>query len=31
MPYLAMYNKKGNLLATFEGSMKTEDLIHTFK
>ena len=31
MPYLAMYNKKGNLLATFEGSMKMEDLIHTFK
>lgn len=31
MPYLAMYNKKGNLLATFEGSMKIEDLIHTFK
>jgi len=26
-----MYNKKGNLLATFEGSMKMEDLIHTFK
>jgi len=31
MPYLAMYNKKGNLLATFEGSMKIADLIHTFK
>ena len=31
MPYLAMYNKKGNLLATFEGAMKIEDLIHTFK
>ncbi|HEV8506165.1 MAG TPA: thioredoxin [Chitinophagaceae bacterium] len=31
MPYLAMYNKKGNLLATFEGSMKMQDLIHTFK
>jgi thiol-disulfide isomerase/thioredoxin len=31
MPYLAMYNKKGNLLTTFEGSMKMEDLIHTFK
>jgi thiol-disulfide isomerase/thioredoxin len=31
MPYLAMYNKKGNLLATFEGSMKIEDLIYTFK
>ena len=31
MPYLAMYNKKGNLLATFEGAMKIEDLVHTFK
>ena len=31
MPYLAMYDKKGNLLATFEGSMKIEDLIRTFK
>jgi len=31
MPYLAMYNKKGNLLATFEGAMKMEDLIRTFK
>jgi len=31
MPYLAMYNKKGSLLATFEGSMKIEDLIQTFK
>jgi len=30
MPYLAMYNKKGNLLATFEGAMKMEDLIRTF-
>ncbi len=31
MPYLAMYNKKGNLLSTFEGSMKIEDLINVFK
>lgn len=31
MPYLAMYNKKGNLLTTFEGSMKIDDLISTFK
>jgi len=31
MPYLAMYSKKGNLLATFEGSMKIEDLIDVFK
>jgi thioredoxin-related protein len=31
MPYLAMYDKKGNLLTTFEGSMKIEDLIKIFK
>jgi len=31
MPYLAMYNKKGNLLTTFEGSMKIEDLENVFK
>ncbi len=31
MPYLAMYDKKGNLLTTFEGSMKIEDLINIFK
>jgi len=31
MPYLAMYDKKGNLLTTFEGSMKIEDLVNTFK
>lgn len=31
MPYLAMYDKKGNLLTTFEGSVKIEDLINTFK
>lgn len=31
MPYLAIYNKKGNLLTTFEGSMKMEDLINTLK
>lgn len=31
MPYLAMYNKRGNLLSTFEGSMKIEDLINVFK
>jgi thiol-disulfide isomerase/thioredoxin len=31
MPYLAMYDKKGNLLDTFEGSMKIEDLIHIFR
>jgi thioredoxin-related protein len=31
MPYLAMYDKKGNLLTSFEGSMKIEDLINVFK
>lgn len=31
MPYLAMYDKKGNLLTTFEGAMKIEDLINVFK
>jgi thiol-disulfide isomerase/thioredoxin len=31
MPYLAMYDKKGNLLTTFQGSMKIEDLVSVFK
>jgi len=31
MPYLAMYDKKGNLLTTFEGTMKMEDLVNVFK
>ena len=31
LPYLAMYDQKGNLLTTFEGSMKIEDLINVFK
>ena len=31
LPYLAMYDKKGKLLTTFEGSMKIEDLIAVFK
>jgi len=30
LPYLAMYDKKGKLLSTFEGSMKIEDLIKVF-
>jgi len=30
-PYLAMYDKHGNLLSTFEGTMKIEDLINVFK
>ena len=31
MPYLAMYDKKGNLITTFEGSMKIDELINVFK
>jgi thioredoxin-related protein len=31
LPYLAMYDQKGNLLTTFEGTMKIEDLINVFK
>jgi len=31
MPYMAMYDKRGNLLTSFEGSMKIEDLINVFK
>jgi thioredoxin-related protein len=30
LPYLAMYDQKGNLLTTFEGSMKIEELIKVF-
>jgi thioredoxin-related protein len=30
LPYLAMYGKSGELLTTFEGSMKIEDLIKVF-
>jgi len=31
MPFLAMYDKKGNLITTFEGSMKIDELINVFK
>lgn len=31
MPYLAMYDKKGNLLTTFQGAMKIDELIKVFK
>jgi thioredoxin-related protein len=31
LPFLAMYDKKGNLITTFEGTMKIEDLIAVFK
>jgi len=30
LPYLAMYDKQGKLLSTFEGTMKMEDLIKVF-
>jgi thioredoxin-related protein len=30
LPYLAMYDKKGELLTTFEGTMKIENLIKVF-
>jgi thioredoxin-related protein len=30
LPYLAMYDKKGKLLSTFEGNMKIEDLVKVF-
>jgi thioredoxin-related protein len=29
IPYLAMYNKNGDLITTFEGSMKIEDILKT--
>jgi thioredoxin-related protein len=31
LPYLAMYNKKGNLIMGFEGSMSVEKIIAAFK
>jgi thioredoxin-related protein len=30
LPYLALYDRKGNLITTFEGTQKTEDLIKAF-
>ena len=30
-PYMAMYNKKGNLITGFEGSMSIDKLINVFK
>lgn len=30
-PYLALYNKKGNLIKTFEGSVKMETLLQAFR
>lgn len=31
LPYLAMYDKKGSLLTSFEGTTKIEELINVFK
>jgi thiol-disulfide isomerase/thioredoxin len=31
LPYLALYDKKGNLITTFEGSQKAATLINAFK
>jgi thiol-disulfide isomerase/thioredoxin len=31
LPYLAMYDKQGKLLITFEGSRKIDDLVNAFK
>ena len=31
LPYLAMYNKKGNLIMGFEGSMPIQKVLETFK
>jgi thiol-disulfide isomerase/thioredoxin len=30
LPYLALYDRKGNLITTFEGTQKTEDLLKAF-
>jgi len=30
LPYLALYDKKGNLITTFEGTQKTDTLINAF-
>ena len=31
LPYLALYNKKGDLLTTFEGNVKVAKLVQAFK
>jgi thioredoxin-related protein len=31
LPYLAMYDKKGNLITTFEGNLKVENILEIFK
>jgi hypothetical protein len=30
LPYLALYNRKGNLITTFEGNVKTKKLLDAF-
>lgn len=31
LPYLALYNKKGNLITTFEGNVKVDRLVESFR
>lgn len=31
LPYLALYNKKGNLITTFEGTTRIEKVLEAFK
>jgi hypothetical protein len=31
LPYLALYDKKGNLITTFEGTQKVETLMNAFE
>jgi thioredoxin-related protein len=31
LPYLALYNKKGNLITTYEGNVKMDTLIQAFR
>lgn len=31
LPYLALYDKKGNLITTFEGTQKVETIVNAFK
>ena len=31
LPYLALYNKKGNLITTFEGNVTVDKLVEAFR
>jgi hypothetical protein len=31
LPYLALYDKKGNLITTFEGTQKVETIMNAFE